>query len=73
MDQLEQAYPFQTRGEKELLGQGTEGEGIRDDQYPSVPTSEITGSKPLDWSIDYVNGEFPRDTLPKTKLLAPFS
>ena len=58
-------------GEKELLGQGTSGEGMKDDHYPSVANP----SNPK-FDVDfgsvapYRNGEFPRDSLPKTGIKA---
>ena len=65
-------------GEKELLGQGTTGEGIKDDHYPSLPAPLFAGAGgttnagnqgiPLDFnSIGKLkDGQFPRDSYTST-------
>ncbi len=65
-------------GEKELLGQGTTGEGIKDDHYPSLPNHTFPGAGgttnagdqgiPLDFNSvgKLKDGQFPRDSYTST-------
>lgn len=70
------AHPFQSTGEKELLGQGV-SEGIKDDEYPNLHSPNLPGESgttnmgpqgdPVDWNKvgEYRYNEFPSDTLPQ--------
>ncbi len=67
-------YDVQSGGEKELLGQGTTGEGLKDDEYPSLPNVALAGSagttdagqqgSPIDWGsvAPYKYPEYPAQT-----------
>ncbi len=71
------ANPFHSGGEKELLGQGTADEGIKDDEYPNISAPNLPGESgttnmgpqgdPVDWNTvgEYRYPEFPADTLPQ--------
>lgn len=68
----------QVSGEKEFLGQGTTGEGIKDDHYPSLPDPSFPGAggttnagqQGVAVNFDSVgrlkDGEFPRDSYTST-------
>lgn len=79
--QVGNQYPFTHRGEPGYLGSDIEGEGIRDDNRQDVPSPTLKGAIPhvqagesgyqLDPRPVYVNGEFPRDSLPATRFVTP--
>lgn len=82
MSAPDQHYPFQHHGEGgELLGQGTNDEGIRDDERQPVPTPRLAGGIPdpgageagsqLDVRPVYVYGEFPKDPPFPTSFVLP--
>ncbi len=73
------ANPFQSGGEKELLGQGAQAsdEGQKDDEYPNLHAPNLPGESgttnmgpqgdPVDWNSvgEYRYAEYPADTLPQ--------
>ncbi len=73
----EGAFTFQSGGEKELLGQGTGDEGLKDDELPHPPDPSLSGESgttnmgqqgaEVNWKSvgEYRYPEFPADTLPQ--------